>query len=133
MQRNRKNMAHNEKTQQSIETDSEMTHMIDLIKIKSAKKKSGMLISCSKWTSYVSKSRENCNYAQDDVESMKTYKLWKLKTTISEMKNNPGGINSRLDRAEVEGMDRTKKACNMEHRRKDTMGERKEEKTMGQY
>lgn len=92
-----------------------------------------MLISYSKWTSYVSKSRENCNYAQDDVESMKTYKLWKLKTAISEMKNNPGGINSRLDRAEVEGMDRTKKACNMEHRRKDTMGERKEEKTMGQY
>lgn len=106
MQRNRK-YGHNEKTQQSIETDSEMTHMIDLIKIKSAKK-SRMLISDSKWTSYVSKSRENCNYAQDDVESMKTYKLWKLKTAISEMKNNPGGINSRLDRAEVEGMDRTK-------------------------
>ena len=70
-------MAHYEKTQQSTETDSEMTHMIDLIKIKGAKKKSRVLISYSKWTAYVSKSRENFNYDQDDVESMKTYKLWK--------------------------------------------------------
>ena len=54
-----------------------MTHMIDLIKIKGAKKKSRVLISYSKWTAYVSKSRENFNYDQDDVESMKTYKLWK--------------------------------------------------------
>ena len=29
------------------------------------------------------------------------------------MKNNPGGINSRLDTAEVDGMDRTKKVYNM--------------------
>ena len=36
-----------------------MTHMIDLIKVKGGKKKSRMLISYSKWTFYVSKSREN--------------------------------------------------------------------------
>lgn len=32
-------MAHNEKTWQSIGTDSEMAHTIDLIKVKGAKKK----------------------------------------------------------------------------------------------
>ena len=57
---------------------------------------------------------------------MKTYKLWKWKTVISEMKNNPGGIDSRLDTAEVDGMDRTKRVYNMKHKRKDIMGERKE-------
>lgn len=78
------------------------------------------------------KAEKNCNYAQDDVESMKNIQIVEIKNSNIWDENNPGGINSRLDRAEVEGMDRTK-ACNMEHRRKDTMGERKEEKTMGQY
>ena len=40
------------------------------------------------------------------------------------MKNNPGGIDSRLDTAEVDGMDRTKRVYNMKHKRKDIMGER---------
>ena len=37
------------------------------------------------------------------------------------------------DMAKVDGMDRTKTVYNMKHKRKDIMGERKEQKTMEQY